>query len=131
MKKISILVALLLMSQMSYPSSCSDGSEPVKSISDDGTYYIYSCNQGNSKNTNGNSNTSSNNSKSENNDSEIKIYEVSFAPEVLDELLNLVVSKTDFDFSEYKLTKNEDDFQCRFRMSVSYTHLTLPTICSV
>ena len=35
----------------------------------------------------------------------IKIYDVSFAPEVLDELLNLVVSKTDFDFSEYKLTK--------------------------
>ena len=117
MKKISILVALLIMSPMSFASSCPDGSEPIKSISDDGTYYIYTCNQGNSNNAIGNANTSSNNSTSESNNSEIKIYEVSFAPEVLDELLNLVVSKTDFDFSEYKLTKNEDDFQCRFRMS--------------
>ena len=117
MKKISILVALLIMSPMSFASSCPDGSEPIKSISDDGTYYIYTCNQGNSNNAIGNANTSSNNSTSESNISEIKIYEVSFAPEVLDELLNLVVSKTDFDFSEYKLTKNEDDFQCRFRMS--------------
>ncbi|MFL2739874.1 MAG: hypothetical protein ACJ0DJ_14115 [bacterium] len=117
MKKISILVALLIMSPISFASSCPDGSEPIKSISDDGTYYIYTCNQGNSNNAIGNANTSSNNSTSESNNSEIKIYEVSFAPEVLDELLNLVVSKTDFDFSEYKLTKNEDDFQCRFRMS--------------
>ena len=117
MKKISILVALLIMSPMSFASSCPDGSEPIKSISDDGTYYIYTCNQGNSNNAIGNANTSSNNSTSDSNNSEIKIYEVSFAPEVLDELLNLVVSKTDFDFSEYKLTKNEDDFQCRFRMS--------------
>jgi len=117
MKKISILVALLVLSSISYASSCPDGSEPIKSISDDGTYYIYTCNQGNSNNANGNANTSSNNSKSESNNSEIKIYEVSFAPEVLNELLNLVVSKTDFDFSEYKLTNNEDDFQCRFRMS--------------
>ena len=117
MKKISILVALLIMSPMSFASSCPDGSEPIKSISDDGTYYIYTCNQGNSNNAIGNANTSLNNSTSESNNSEIKIYEVSFATEVLDELLNLVVSKTDFDFSEYKLTKNEDDFQCRFRMS--------------
>lgn len=117
MKKIFLLFALLLMSSMSYASSCPDGSEPIKSVSDDGTYYIFTCNQGNSNNAIGNANTSSNNSTSESNNSEIKIYEVSFAPEVLDELLNLVVSKTDFDFSEYKLTKNEDDFQCRFRMS--------------
>ena len=117
MKKISIIIALLIMSSMSYASSCPDGSEPIKSVSEDGTYYIFTCNQGNSNDAIGNENTSSNNSSSESNNSEIKIYEVSFAPEVLDELLNLVVSKTDFDFSEYKLTKNEDDFQCRFRMS--------------
>ena len=117
MKKIFLLFALLLMSSMSYASSCPDGSEPIKSVSDDGTYYIFTCNQGNSNNAIGNANTSSNNSTSESNNSEIKIYEVSFAPEVLDELLNLVVSKTDFDFSKSKLTKNEDDFQCRFRMS--------------
>ena len=119
MKKIFLLFALLLISSMSYASSCPDGREPIKSVSDDGTYYIYTCNESNSNSNNaiGNAKSSSKDSKSESNYSEIKIYEVSFAPEVLDELLNLVVSKTDFDFSEYKLTKNEDDFQCRFRMS--------------
>ena len=73
-----------------------DGSEPIKSVSDDGTYYIYTCNQSNSNsnNANGNANTSSNNFKSGSDNSEIKIYEVSFSPKVLEELLNLVVSKT-------------------------------------
>ena len=119
MKKIFLLFALLLISSMSYASSCPDGREPIKSVSDDGTYYIFTCNESNSNSNNaiGNANTSSNNSKSGSDNPEIKIYEVSFSPEVLDELLNLVVSKTEFDFSKYKLTKNEDDFQCRFRMS--------------
>ena len=123
MKKNFLLFGLLLMSPMSYASSCADGSEPIKSVSDDGTYYIYTCNQDNSNK--GNASTSSNNSKSGSDNSEIKIYEVSFAQEVLDELLNLVVSKTDFDFSEYQLNKNEDDFQCRFTMTrIVYENIT-------
>ena len=117
MKNIYLLLVILLISFQSHASKCPDGSDPVKSVSDDGTYYIFTCNQENSNNSIKDTNVSSNNSKSESNNSEIKIYEVSFAPEVLDELLNLVVSKTEFDFSKYKLTKNEDDFQCRFRMS--------------
>ena len=111
MKKIFLLFAGLLMSTMSYASSCADGSEPIKTVSDDDTYYIYTCNQDNSNNGN------ANNSKSGSDNSEIKIYEVSFSPEVLNELLNLVVSKTEFDFSKYELTKNKDDFQCRFNIT--------------
>jgi hypothetical protein len=106
MKRIYLLLTLLCISSLSFASSCPDGSEPVKSVSDDGTYYVFSCNQNNSKNT-----------KTGNQDSEIKIYDVSFAPEVLDNLLNLVVSKTDFDFSKYKLSNNKNDFQCRFSMT--------------
>ena len=117
MKNIYFLFVFLLISFQSHASKCPDGSDPVKSVSDDGTYYIFTCNQEYSNNSIKDTNVSSNNSKSESNDSEIKIYEVSFTPEVLDELLNLVVSKTDFDFSEYKLNKNEDDFQCRFTMT--------------
>ena len=86
MKKISILIASLIMSSMSFASSCPDGNEPIKSVSDDGTYYIFTCNESNSNSNNalGNAKSSSKDSKSESNDSEIKIYEVSFAPEVLD-----------------------------------------------
>ena len=117
MKNIYLLLVILLISFQSHASKCPDGSDPVKSVSDDGTYYIFTCNQDDSNNTNTDTNVSPSNAKSWSNDAEIKIYEVSFAPEVLDELLNLVVSKTDFDFSEYKLNQNEDDFQCRFTMT--------------
>ena len=117
MKNIYVLFIFLLISLQSHASKCPDGSDPVKSVSDDGTYYIFTCNQENSNNTNLDTNISPNNNKSSGDDSEIKIYDVSFAPKVLDELLNLVVSKTDFDFSKYKLTNNEDDYECRFAMT--------------
>jgi len=117
MKNIYLLFIFLLISFQAHASKCLDGSDPVKSVSDDGTYYIFTCNQEYSNNSIKDTNVSSNNSKSESNDSEIKIYEVSFAPEVLDELLNLVVSKTDFDFSEYRMNKNEDAYECRFAMT--------------
>ena len=50
-------------------------------------------------------------------DKEIKIYDVVFSPEVLEELLNLVVIPTDYDFSKHQLTKNDKDIGCRFRMT--------------
>ena len=117
MKNIYVLFIFLLISLQSHASKCRDGSDPVKSVSDDGTYYIFTCNQENSNKTNLDTNISPNNNKSSGDDPEIKIYDVSFAPKVLDELLNLVISKTEFDFSKYKLTKNEDDFQCRFNIT--------------
>ena len=81
MKNIYLLLVILLISFQSHASKCPDGSDPVKSVSDDGTYYIFTCNQENSNNSIKDRNVSSNNSKSEsNNNSEIKIYEVSFAP---------------------------------------------------
>jgi len=50
-------------------------------------------------------------------DKEITIYEVTFSPEVLEELLNLVVSQTDYDFSKHQLAKNDKDIGCRFSMT--------------
>ena len=116
MKKIYLSLVLILISSQSYSSTCPDGSEPIRSVSDDGSYYVFNCNKDNLDKEN-NKNTSSNKTKNKNKDLEIKIYEVSFLPGVLDELLNLVVSKTDFDFSQYKLTNNKNDFQCRFSMT--------------
>lgn len=116
MKKIYLSLVLILISSQSYSSTCPDGSEPIRSVSDDGSYYVFNCNTDNLDKEN-NKNTSSNKTKNKNKDSEIKIYEVSFSSGVLDELLNLVVSKTDFDFSQYKLTSNKNDFQCRFSMT--------------
>ena len=43
MKKISLVLILTLFSILSYAGSCPDGSDPVRSISADGTYFVYNC----------------------------------------------------------------------------------------
>jgi len=42
-KKLLFLLILSLFSIQSYAGSCPDGSEPVRSISADGTYFVYNC----------------------------------------------------------------------------------------
>ena len=49
-------------------------------------------------------------------DSKIKIYDVEFTPGILDELLNLVISKTEYDFSAHRLSSNKDNFTCGFSL---------------
>ena len=43
MKKLLLLLTLSFFSAQSFAGSCPDGSEPIKSISADGTYYEYKC----------------------------------------------------------------------------------------
>ena len=43
MKKLLLLLILSFFSAQSFAGSCPDGSEPVKSISVDGTYFVYNC----------------------------------------------------------------------------------------
>jgi hypothetical protein len=43
MKKLFLLLILSLFSAQSFAGSCPDGSDPIKSISDDGTYFVYNC----------------------------------------------------------------------------------------
>ena len=46
MKKLLLLLILSFFSAQSFAGSCPDGSDPVKSISADGTYYEYKCGKG-------------------------------------------------------------------------------------
>ena len=43
MKKLILLLILPFFSIQSFAGSCTDGSDPVKSISADGTYFVYKC----------------------------------------------------------------------------------------
>ena len=43
MKKLFFLLILSFFSTQGLAGGCPDGSEPVKSISDDGTYFVYKC----------------------------------------------------------------------------------------
>ena len=63
MKKLFLLLILSLFSIQGYAGSCPDGSDPVKSISADGTYFVYNCG-GSSNNTSSSASKSSSNKSS-------------------------------------------------------------------
>ena len=46
MKNLLLILVLSLFSIQSLAAGCPDGSEPVKSISDDGTYFVFNCDGG-------------------------------------------------------------------------------------
>ena len=50
-KKYIFLLILSLFSVQSFAGSCADGSDPVKSISADGTYFVFECNNSSSEST--------------------------------------------------------------------------------
>ena len=43
MKKLILLLILSFFSAHSFAGSCPDGSEPTRSVSSDGSYYVYTC----------------------------------------------------------------------------------------
>ena len=45
MHKLLLLMALSILSVKSYATTCPDGSEPIKSISADGTYFVFNCSE--------------------------------------------------------------------------------------
>jgi hypothetical protein len=57
MKKLLLILILSFFSVQSFAGSCPDGSEPVKSISTDGTYFVFNCEGGNKKASSSNTNT--------------------------------------------------------------------------
>jgi len=60
MKKLFLLLILSLFSINGFAAGCPDGSEPVKSVSDDGTYFVYNCGNTNSEQASSSSVTNSN-----------------------------------------------------------------------
>ena len=82
--------------------------------------------KGSVKTTTTTKSTSTTKSKASTANSDITIYEVVFSPAVLKELLDRVISKTDYDFSKHKLTNNVKDIQCRFTINrVAYDNSEL------
>ena len=64
MKKILALLAFSLLSIQAFAGSCPDGSDPVRSISADGTYFVFNC-AGSSNNSSSSSASSNNKSSTE------------------------------------------------------------------
>ena len=66
MRKLLTLLILSFFSAQSFAGSCPDGSEPVKSVSADGTYFVYNCGGSNEQASSSSSNSSSANSTNTN-----------------------------------------------------------------
>ena len=66
MKKLFLLLILSLFSIQANAGSCSDGSDPVKSISDDGTYFVYKCGGASNNSSSSTSSSSTANSSTAN-----------------------------------------------------------------
>ena len=64
MKKLLLLLTLSFFSIQSFAGSCPDGSDPVRSISADGTYFVFNCGGANEASS---TNTDSSNTKSNSN----------------------------------------------------------------
>lgn len=58
MKNLLLILVLSLFTIQSFASLCPDGSEPVKSISADGTYYVFNCSNNTNNNVTGQSESS-------------------------------------------------------------------------
>ena len=59
MKKLLILLILSFFSLQIFAGSCPDGSDPVKSISADGTYFVFNCGVGSNNNSSSKASASS------------------------------------------------------------------------
>ena len=63
MKNLLLILVSSLFSIQSFAGGCPDGSEPIKSISADGTYFVFNCGRGNEKLSSSTANSSNANSK--------------------------------------------------------------------
>jgi hypothetical protein len=66
LKKLLILLIVSFFSAQSFAGSCPDGSEPVKSISADGSYFVYNCGGAIEQSSSSSANSSSPNSTNTN-----------------------------------------------------------------
>ncbi|WP_435189074.1 FG-GAP repeat domain-containing protein [Pseudothioglobus sp. nBUS_23] len=79
MKKLLLFLILFFFSIQSYANSCPDGSDPVRSISADGTYFVFNCSS-NSENA-----SQSNNSASTEEKTQIEWVDGLYAKSITDE----------------------------------------------
>ena len=84
MKNLLLILVLSLFSIQSFAGSCPDGSEPVKSISADGTYFVFNCGGSNEQASSSSSNTKALAGIDIENDSNIDFFTPPQMPTILD-----------------------------------------------
>jgi len=95
MKKLLLLLILSFFSVQSFAAGCPDGSEPVRSISADGTYFVYNCGGGNEQASSSTANSSNVNSNTKalagidiENDPNLEFFKPPLKPYPIDQMYN-------------------------------------------
>ena len=142
MKKLFLLLILSFFSFQSLAAGCPDGSELVKSVSDDGTYFVFSCGGQSSSSSNANSKTKALAGIVIENDPNIDFFQPPLKPYPTDKLYWFGRHWQMADFNKdgysdvlYIGTMNPNNVDSIGETTggacgggaVSYTHLTLPT----
>ncbi len=111
MKKLFLLLILSFFSAQSFAGSCPDGSEPVKSVSADGTYFVYNCGGGNEQASSSTANSSNVNSNTKalagiyiENDPNINFFAPPIQPPPADELFEFIDRYFKADYNNDGLT---------------------------
>ena len=132
MKKLFLLLILYFFSAQSFAGSCPDGSDPVKSISADGTYFVYNCG-GSSNDASSSTNSSSKASKSSSNQSSKGIDRfggISEIPEDAnpnDDTLKYYLFRYLYSFNKYPFCgTNSKELHCE-DIPPKYTHSIEPS----
>ena len=111
MKNLFFLLPCLLFSIQSYAGSCPDGSDPVKSISADGTYFVFKCGSSSNNSSESAAVTKFNNSSKNTNSIKIPFNKGSDYSYKVNQNMVLLTDLDKYDYSNCKYTVEKNLFR--------------------
>ena len=111
MKNLFFLLSWLLFSIQSYAGSCPDGSDPVKSISADGTYFVFKCGSSSNNSSESAAITKFNNSSKNTNSIKIPFNKGSDYSYKVNQNMVLLTDLDKYDYSNCKYTVEKNLFR--------------------
>ena len=111
MKNLFFLLSCLLFSIQSYAGSCPDGSDPVKSISADGTYFVFKCGSSSNNSSESAAITKFNNSSKNTNSIKIPFNKGSDYSYKVNQNRVLLTDLDKYDYSNCKYTVEKNLFR--------------------
>ena len=111
MKNLFFLLSCLLFSIQSYAGSCPDGSDPVKSISADGTYFVFKCGSSSNNSSESAAITKFNNSSKNTNSIKIPFNKGSDYSYKVNQNMVLLTDLDKYDYSNCKYTVEKNLFR--------------------
>ena len=111
MKNLFFLFSWLLFSIQSYAGSCPDGSDPVKSISADGTYFVFKCGSSSNNSSESAAVTKFNNSSKNTNSIKIPFNKGSDYSYKVNQNMVLLTDLDKYDYSNCKYTVEKNLFR--------------------